>query len=132
MEALTVRSIEQNDHGALKTWWTLHKWPTLPLDYITPNSLIVEAPSGRICAGFLFLTDGPIAWMEFVISNPLCDKLLRDRALDALIAGFVERSTKAGKKVILTSLEHPKLIERYKRLGAIETDKGMTNLAWRL
>jgi hypothetical protein len=129
---LISRPLEKTDYPALKTWWTLHSWPAVPQEALPKNGLIIEHLGQRICAGFIYSTDSSIAWLEYIISNPLCDKLIRDKALDLLISGLIELAKSLGKTVVFTSVKHPSLIKRYAAHGAIETENNMTNMVWRI
>jgi hypothetical protein len=133
---LVARSFVKEDYPQLEAWWKLHSWPPVPIEILPPNGIVIEyiqnGISRRICAGFLYLTDTPIAWLEYILANPLCDKLLRDRALDVLIPALLYRAKEVGKSVVFSSVEHPSLIKRYERHGGIKTDSHMTNFIWRL
>ena len=56
----------------------------------------------------------------------------RNKALDLLINKLIEQAKELKFKVIFTSVEHKKLLERYKDHGFVETDKSMTNMIKRL
>jgi hypothetical protein len=129
---MDIRSYKSEDYVALKAWWAIHKWDPMPPESLPKNGLIVEHLNQRICAGFIYSTDSNIAWLEFVISNPLCDKLIRDKALDLLILSLIDLAKSLGKEIIFTSLNHPALIKRYEKHGATKAEENMTNMVWRI
>jgi hypothetical protein len=130
---MNFKPITPKDYDTLCTWWRLHGW-SAPLEEALPkNGLIVRDSEGRgIAAGFLYLTDSSIAWLEFVVANPLCDKIVRDKALDTLITQLIDLARRCGKSLIFSSINHPSLVKRYEQSGGIKTDTNMTNFIWRL
>lgn len=116
------------DYPVLETWWRIHKWPPPPAHVLSPHGLIIEGKA----AGFLYLNEGGLAILEFVVANPLCDKLERGKALDLIINGLVEKARQAGKAIIISSITNPSLMKRYEASGAVVGDRNMTNYVWRL
>ncbi len=108
----------------LTEWWKGHKWEVMPLDMLPPTGFIV----GNICAGFIYKTDGKLNMFEWVVSDPTSSKEDRAQALDILIDAVLEESQRDGAKIVFTSVQHPRLIERYKKQGFVVGDEGMTNL----
>lgn len=125
---MQVRKYERYDYYTLVEWWSQHSWKAPSINMLPKTGFIVE----NICAGFLYKTDSEIAWLEFIISNPVSDKEERSQALDLVINSLVEEAKLSGFKAIFTSVEHKKLIERYKEHGFVESDKDMTNMVKRL
>jgi hypothetical protein len=119
-------------YSTLEFWWAVHKWPAVPQEALPSTGLVVVGPNGPICAGFLYSTDSSLAWLEWVVGNPLCDKILRDEALDLLIPALLAEAHKSGKSQVFSSVQHPALLKRYKKFGALEADTNMTNVIWRL
>lgn len=113
------------DYTSLEHWATLRKFPLLPPDYLPKTGFIVPGH----CIGFLYETDTPITWLEWVISNP---EAKNDEALNLLIETACSRAKELGYKMIFTSLEHKGLIERYKQHEFIATETGMTNMMRKL
>jgi hypothetical protein len=120
------------DYEKLTVWWQLHNWPTPPLECLPPTGFIVEHEGQDIAAGFLYLTDSEMCLLEYVVGNPLCDKIVRGNALDLLISTLLAEASYQGRKFVFSSIMHPSLIERYKKHGGIATESNMTNFIWRL
>lgn len=129
---MTIRPYREADHTDLCAWWTAHKWAPLPPELLPPTGFLVETDQMKLAAGFLYKTDGGWALLEFIVSNPLSDKMERSEALDVLIPALIFEAQKAGMKALFTTSDHPSLIERYKKHGLSVSDTGVTHLVRRL
>lgn len=121
---MKVRRVTREDYEALKGWWSAQKWEAPPLECLPTVGFMIE----DVCAGFLYQTDSAFSWLEFVIANPDTDKKVRSEALDLVINALTKASKELGYKAIYTTLNHPKLIERYQKHGFMKTDEGITAL----
>lgn len=119
----------EKHYEAAKAYWTAHSWPVMPLTALPRLGLTVAKEGGEpLCFGWLYRTDSSFAWLEWVVADKESDKLERGEALDLLISSLTTEARKLGHTIIFTTVKHPKLIERYKAHGFIETDKDMTNM----
>lgn len=121
---MAPRSFTSADYPVVCQWWTARQWPQIPLMMLPRRGFIVDG----YCAGFLYLTDSPIAWLEWVVSNPDSDKIERQKALDNLISSLLNAAKEAGCKAVFSAANHPGLIERYKSHGFQVSDTGMTHV----
>ncbi len=119
-----IREFKQSDYQEVRQWWEGHKWPAIPLSALPKTGLIVEG----VCAGWLYSTDSSIAWMEWIVSNPLSDKTLRDASLNTLIENLLGKAKESGFTQVFTSVNHPKLIERYQNNGFTIEDRNVTHM----
>jgi hypothetical protein len=129
---MEIKPYNTQYYGTLSFWWQLHGWPAIPETSLPKTGIVVEVEGKPVVAGFLYNTDSNIAWLEMVVGNPLCDKIVRSNALDILIPALLAEAHKLGKSIVFSSLEHPALLERYKKFGAVEADTNITNVIWRL
>lgn len=120
---MLIRPYTPADYETVSGWWRAHKWPQVPSNTLPPNGLIVD----EVCAGFLYCTDSPISWLEWVVADPTAPREKRDAALDTLIDSLIKVAKAAGRPIIFSSTKHPALAERYKRHGLEQTDVEMTN-----
>ena len=125
---MTLRPYTNLDYWTLASWWNTHKWPCPDQEMLPKTGFIVE----EICAGFLYKTDSKIAWLEFIISNPVSDKQERNKALDLLIKKLCEEAKNCEFAAVFTSTEHEKLIQRYTDHGFKITDNNMKNMVKRI
>ncbi len=124
-----MRLIDLNtDYHIICSWWRQHNWPAIAKEFLPATGYIVDG----VCAGFLYKTDSKIAWIEYIISNKECDKSVRNDGLDILINKLLDVANEDGFKAIFTSVEHPKLMDRYVSHGFNVTDHNMYNMMRRL
>ena len=76
-----------------------------------------------VCAGYIYLTNSGVAWVDWIISNKeYRKKPNRQNAIGLLIETLTNLCTKSGAKYSYALLKHPSLIETYKKLGYTEGD----------
>lgn len=126
---MDIRPFRTEDYSLFSTWWEEHEFPVPPIEVLPESAgLVVEGPSGPICAGWLYsVYDTPMSWLEFIVGDPRASKDIRDAGLDALVESAMVKAKREGHVLIFTSVEHPALIERYKKHGFEVTDTRMTN-----
>lgn len=109
-----VREIDLNhDYETLARWWEAHQWPVVPKEHLPKRGFMVN----ETVAAFLYQTDSAIAWMEWIISDPASDSLVRDVALDLLIEHISKEARDLGFQIVLTLTDKPRLKNRLERLG---------------
>jgi hypothetical protein len=79
---MKIRWISNDDYATLVEWWKFWRFVP-PTQEILPNNglsglVVTDENDNMICAGFLYATNSPIAWIEFIVSNPnVKDKKIR-------------------------------------------------------
>jgi len=116
------------DYEKIQEWWTKQKWTPVPQDMLPDLGIIVSIDDKDVCAGFLYTSNSLTGWMEWIIADPETTKEERAKALEELIDNLLTLSKLKGKKYIVTSILHPKLMERLEAKGFIKTDQQMTNM----
>lgn len=130
--SLTARQITSNDYPMLVGWWQGHGWPVLPPDLLPSTGLVIEQSDGKpAVAGFLYLTNSAFCVLEWIVSDPLCQKEIRGEAVNLLLSTMIKWCEELGCKAIYSSLDRPALIERYKAHGFEVGDIG-TNMIRRI
>lgn len=114
----------QKHYKDVSTWWNTHKWPVIPLAMLPPTGFVIEG----VCAGWLYLTDSPIALLEWVVANPNTPVDERGQGLDALVARLKEEAKARGKSFVFMTAKNERLINRLEKHGFQRTDEHMTNL----
>lgn len=127
MEALKIRVLEENDYDQILVgWWKDWGWEAPTRDFLPDNGkggFIVFDDDIPICAGFLYVTNSKVAWVDWIISNKkYTDRNKRSNALDLLIETLTNLGEGTGNKYAYALIKHPNLIDRYKRFGYINGD----------
>ena len=117
---LSVRALQESDWETLQEWWTKWNWPTVTNEMLPLNGcggLMVYKEDIPIVAGFLYLTNSNIAWMEWVISNKDYKGNDRKKALETLILELENIALSVGKNIIFSVSKSKSLINIHKELG---------------
>ena len=120
-------NLEQH-YGVLNEWWVQHKWiPVMPENL--PQYGIVMTHLGKpVSAGFVYRTDSTFALIEWIISDPKSDKMIRRESLGKLVPSLVELAKELGAKCIFTTSKIPTLTQRLVEEGFVVSDREMTHL----
>ena len=124
----TCRMYKPSDYELVASWWTGQKWNAVPSDMLPDLGLISIIDDKPVCAGFLYTSNSKTVWMEWVIADPNSDKQTRALALEQLIDNLLTLAQLKKAKYVVTSVMHPKLIERLEQKGFIKTDTNMQNM----
>jgi hypothetical protein len=117
---LTVRALQESDWDILQEWWAKWDWPKVTKEMLPLNGcggLIVYKGDIPVVAGFLYLTNSNIAWMEWIISNKDYKEDDRKKALEILILGLEDIALSVGKDIIFSVSKSKSLINIHKELG---------------
>lgn len=122
---MKVRFLDSSDYDILVEWWKFWRFQP-PTREVLPNNglsgIVIESEEyGMICSGFLYITNSPISWIEFIVSNPLVkDKNTRNKALLMLIDELTLLAKNNGSNVIYSSLKNENLINKYLDSGFVK------------
>jgi hypothetical protein len=101
---LSIRKFEEQDYPEYCQWYSWLKRangnkPTY--DMLSTDGLLVENKFGRICAGFLYITNSNIAMIEFVFANPTVHRDIRKKALKKPLTSLEAQAINKGYELIL-------------------------------
>jgi hypothetical protein len=120
------------NHGpVVADWWRAWGWPVMGEEHFPFNGRMILKDGVPVAAGWLFLTDSAWAILEWIVGNPNAAHGERVDAIDLLVEELLRLAKDNGKLEVFSSVNHPTLIDAYRRHGMMETDKGMTNFVWR-
>lgn len=126
---LVVRAFKlSEDYVMMESWWNAHGSFPPKTEHLPSTGIVIEAGSKPVCAGFLYRTDSKICVFEFVVSDPLANKQIRDSALTQLIRSAKEWAKNESFSLIYTSVNLAKYINRLKEEGFIQADNNMVHL----
>jgi len=124
---LIIKELSETDYDdILVGWWKQWGWEPPQRDFL-PNDgkggIIVYDDDTPICAGFMYLTNSKVAWVDWIISNKeYTNKLQRRDAIKLLVSALTEICKKSGSKYSYALIKNESLIGMYEELGYIKGD----------
>jgi hypothetical protein len=123
-----LRQLSPDDYDAyLYKWWTDWGWQPPAKEFLPENGaggLIVEENKTPVCAGFIYVTNSQVAWVDWIISNKeYNNKENRKKAIDLLIESLTNVCKMNGNKYVYALIKHKNLMEVYKKHGYIVGDQ---------
>ena len=124
---LTIRPLCDNDYNdTLVGWWKDWGWEAPKKDFLPDEGkggLMVCDGDLPICAGFIYMTNSKVAWVDWIISSKEYRvKGKRKEAINMLIESLTNISKNSGSKYAYALIKNKSLIEVYKSFGYNEGD----------
>jgi hypothetical protein len=124
---LTIRQLNENDYqDILVNWWESWGWSAPEKDFLPDNGqggYIVYDQEIPICAGFIYVTNSRVAWVDWIISNKdYREKEKRREAIKKLIDSLTNISKMSGSKYAYALIKNKSLIKTYEDLGYTRGD----------
>ena len=122
-----VRELNSTDYDdILVDWWKEWGWEPPQKDFL-PNDgeggIIIFDGDIPVCAGFMYLTNSKVAWVDWIISNKkYTKKPQRKDAIKLLVSSLTSICKKAGNKYSYALIKNINLIGMYEELGYIKGD----------
>lgn len=114
-----IRSVSADDYPVLCEWWGAQSFPSPPKEILPATGYMAN----EVAAGFLYLTNSPIAWLEWVVADPKAEKKLRNQSINEVIEHISKSAKVTGNMLLFTSTNVFPFCERLRRLGFNEGDK---------
>lgn len=115
--AYTVRQTTEEDYEMLNNWGIANKSRLPPIDFLPDrgtSGLLVEVNGVPFCAGFLYLTNSPVGWLEYVVADfEQKDRVIRSKGLDVLIENLAWYAKDNDCSWIFSSVKNTGLIKKY-------------------
>ena len=124
---LYIRELNESDYDdILVGWWKQWKWEPPQRDFL-PNDgkggIIVYDKETPVCAGFMYLTNSKVAWVDWIISNKEYNKKpQRKDAIKLLVSSLTDICKKTGSKYSYALIKNQSLIGIYEELGYLKGD----------
>jgi GNAT superfamily N-acetyltransferase len=129
---LSTRVIKKEDLDVISKWWDYWYGPDkVDVSILPANGLggiVVEKDDNPVCAGFIYLTNGGIALIEWVVSDPNYRDEDRGDAVVLLIESCIAVARDQGYKYIYSSTNNSSIIEKCKTIGCEVSDKTFRSL----
>jgi hypothetical protein len=124
---LTIKRLAENDYeNILVGWWNDWKWTPPMKDFLPENGvggLIVYDDTTPVCAGFVYVSNSKVAWVDWIISNKnYTDREGRKLAIKLLLASLTNACKSSGSKYVYALIKHPRLMKTYEELGFSKGD----------
>lgn len=117
---LTTRALQESDWETLQEWWKKWDWPIMSKDMLPLNGcggLMIYKGDQLIAAGFLYLSNSKVAWLDWIISNPEYKESDRKQALALLIDELEKVALAQDYSIIISIARNKSLINIHKELG---------------
>ena len=119
---LEIRHLYDTDYEEiLVEWWKQWNWEPPVKDFLPDDGkggIIVYDGDTPICAGFIYVTNSKVAWVDWIISNKeyrIKDK--RREAIKLLIESLTNICKNTGSKYGYALIKNQSLVKTYKDLG---------------
>lgn len=124
---LIVRPLNETDYqDILVGWWKDWGWEPPKQDFLPDNGkggVIVFDNDTPICAGFLYVTNSKVAWVDWIISSKQYRKKPnRSEAIKIVISTLTNISKSLDCKYVYALLKSKSLVETYKGFGYVQGD----------
>jgi RimJ/RimL family protein N-acetyltransferase len=127
MDSLIIRALNENDYEEILTgWWTQWGWKAPFQDFLPDNGkggLLVLDGDIPVCAGFMYLTNSRVAWVDWIISNKeYTNRAGRKEALRLLVDSLTNICKSTGAKYVYALIKNESLIKTYEEIGYLKGD----------
>lgn len=125
---LTIRALNETDYdNILVGWWKDWGWDSAPLKDFLPDDgkggIMVMDGEVPVCAGFMYITNSRIAWIDWIVSNKQYRiKPNRKEAIKLLVSSLTEMIRNSGSKYAYTLFKGKDLINVFESNGYIKGD----------
>jgi len=124
---LIIRELNETDYDdILVDWWLQWGWVPPQRDFLPNNGkggIIIYDDETPVCAGFMYITNSKVAWVDWIISNKeYTKKTQRKDAIKLLVSALTEICKKSGSKYSYALIKNESLIKMYEELGYIKGD----------
>tara|TARA_R110000803_G_scaffold134511_5_gene201610 strand:+ start:136 stop:549 length:414 start_codon:yes stop_codon:yes gene_type:complete len=130
---LEIKQIADGDYENILTkWWSDWGWISPSKDFLPQDGLggiMVYDEDEPICAGFVYMTNSSVAWVDWIVSNKhYRKKPHRKEAIELLINTLTDFCKKRGAKYVFSNNNNSFLIEHFKKQGYVVGSENSTEL----
>jgi hypothetical protein len=127
MGLLNVRKLNNTDYDeTLVGWWKDWGWEPPKKDFLPEDGcggVIVLDDDTPICAGFMYITNSKVAWVDWIISSKTyTSRPERREALKMLISSLTKFCKDTGNKYAYALIKNQSLIKTYEDNGYVKGD----------
>lgn len=129
---MIVRPFQISDYPEVCEWWRARQWKNIPLSILSSIGLVVEEDGIKYCAGWLYVSNSTLTWLEWIVTNPGSPMRRRREALDLLIEDAKTKLKALGGETVYVQLKSKSLMRVYEAHGFTKGDTGMDHYILRL
>lgn len=127
MDSLIVRPLNENDYeNILMEWWRQWGWRAPMRDFLPDDGkggIMVLDGDVPVCAGFMYLSNSKVAWVDWIISNKeYIDRGSRKQAIKLLVNSLTNACKISGAKYAYALIKNESLIKTYEDIGYFKGD----------
>lgn len=127
MDSLDIRLLKDTDYQEILVgWWSDWGWEAPAKDFLPEDGkggLMVMDGDEPVCAGFTYVTNSSVAWVDWIISSKTYRKKpQRKEAINLLIETLTNVCKNSGGKYCYALIKNQSLINIYKELGYTKGD----------
>lgn len=122
-----IRKLNSTDYDEiLVKWWNDWGWDAPNREFLPEDGeggIILFDEDIPVCAGFMYITNSKVAWVDWIISNKeYRKKPNRTIAIQLLLEKLTDMCKASGSKFVYALIKHNGLIETYEKLGYTQGD----------
>ena len=130
---LEIRSLLDTDYQEiLVSWWEQWNWVAPEKDFLPDDGkggMIVYDGDTPICAGFIYVTNSKVAWVDWIVSNKEYRvKGKRKEAIKLLIDSLTNICKNIGSKYVFSNNNNRFLVDYFIESGYISGCKNSVEL----
>jgi hypothetical protein len=127
MDSLDIRILNDTDYQEILVgWWKDWGWEAPAKDFLPEDGkggLMIMDGDTPVCAGFTYVTNSKVAWVDWIISNKTYRKKpQRKEAINLLIETLTNVCKNSGSKYCYALIKNQSLVNIYKELGYTKGD----------
>ena len=124
---LTIRNLNEDDYqNILVDWWVQWNWEPPKRNFLPDDGkggIIVYDGEIPVCAGFIYITNSSVSWVDWIISNKeYRAKDKRREAIILLISSLTNIAKNSGGVYAYALIKNNSLIKTYEDLGYTKGD----------
>ncbi len=125
---LTLRPLQNGDYeDILSHWWDSWGWEAPKKDFLPDNGnggVIILDGETPVCAGFIYITNSKVAWVDWIISNKdYRKKPQRTQAIRMIVESLTGIARATENKYAYALIKNKPLINVYSDLGYTKGDE---------
>jgi len=123
---IIIKKFDKSQYTMIKSWWDFYKEQAPELIMMPETSYIMSVDSKPILCVSLFLTNGPLAWIDNYVGNPELKGSMRKECGHILLTYLEDTAKDAGKDRMFCMSINQKTTKRYIELGFTKTCENIT------